>query len=326
MKLAALFVLGAILTITPTFGQQQPQKRRIAVINFEYATVQSSTAAIFGQNVDVGKGVADMLVDKLVSAGVYQVYERKALDKILQEQNISNSDRFNPTTAARIGQLIGVDAIVIGSITQFGRDDKSTEVGALGRVAGRYGITGVGKKESKAVVGLTARIVSVDTGEILASAPGMGESKRGGAALQGSGGASRVDAAGFGDMSSKNFAATILGEATNAAVDQLARNLTDQAARLPGRTIKVQGTVADVSGSTLVLNVGTKAGIRIGDKLEVVRKAREIKDPESGRVIKRVTDLVGYLTITEADDLSATGKYSGNGQPQVGDMARTPQQ
>ena len=55
--------------------------------------------------------------------------ERKQLDKILAEQNFSNSDRADPNSAAKIARILGVDAIIVGSITQFGRDDKSTNVG-----------------------------------------------------------------------------------------------------------------------------------------------------------------------------------------------------
>jgi hypothetical protein len=54
-------------------------------------------AGIFGQDVDIGKGISDLLVTYLVKDGSYSVIERKALDKILAEQNFSNSDRANPT-------------------------------------------------------------------------------------------------------------------------------------------------------------------------------------------------------------------------------------
>src|ERR1019366_4538951 len=57
------------------------QKKRVAVMNFDYATVQSNVSALFGSNQDIGKGIADILVDKLVNDGVYSVIERKQLDK-----------------------------------------------------------------------------------------------------------------------------------------------------------------------------------------------------------------------------------------------------
>src|SRR5258707_15583345 len=53
-----------------------------AIFDFDYATVQTSSAALFGTNVDVGKGISDLLVTDLVKDGTYSVIERKALDKI----------------------------------------------------------------------------------------------------------------------------------------------------------------------------------------------------------------------------------------------------
>jgi curli biogenesis system outer membrane secretion channel CsgG len=154
---------------------QAQQKKRVAVMNFDYATVQSGVSAIFGTNQDVGKGIADLLVDKLV-------IERKMLDKVIGEQNFSNSDRADPATAAKIGRVLGLDAIIVGSITQFGRDDKKTSVagGAMGRLTDRYGLGGVSRSESKAVVAVTARMVNTSTAEILASVTGRGESSRSG--------------------------------------------------------------------------------------------------------------------------------------------------
>src|SRR5215472_14697403 len=123
---------GVLVLLTLAAGAEAQQKKRVAVMNFDYATVQSGVAAIFGTNQDIGKGIADLLVDKLVAGATYSVIERKALDKILAEQNFSNSDRADANSAAKIARILGVDAIIIGSITQFGRDDKKTDVGAGG--------------------------------------------------------------------------------------------------------------------------------------------------------------------------------------------------
>ena len=59
-------------------------------------------------------------------------------------------------------------------------------------------------------------------------------------------------------------------------------------------------------------------------KLEVNRASRPIKDPATGRVIREIQDSVGVLTITEVDELSAVGKFTGSGQPKVGDRVVTP--
>src|ERR1700676_338266 len=108
-------ILATALLASVAFGQD---KKRVAVMNFEYGTVSSYVAQIFGTNVDIGKGIADMLVDRLVNDGKYSVIERKALDKLVAEQNFSNSDQADPNSAAKIGKLLGVSAIIVGSITQ----------------------------------------------------------------------------------------------------------------------------------------------------------------------------------------------------------------
>ena len=97
-----LFFSGIFIT-----GASAQQKARVAVMNFDYATVQSESSAMFGTNVDVGRGITDLLVDRLVNGGVFSVIERKALDTIFAEQNLSNSDRFDATSAAKIGRLLG---------------------------------------------------------------------------------------------------------------------------------------------------------------------------------------------------------------------------
>ena len=225
-----IFAAVVLLALVSAAGAQQ--KRRVAVIDFDYATVQSQVSTIYGTNQDVGKGIVDLLVDKLVSDGVFSVIERNALDKIVAEQNFSNSDRVDPNSAAKIGRILGVDAIIVGSITQFGRDDKSASVGggALGNVTGRFGIGGVKKTEATAVVQITSRVINTTTGEILASVTSKGESSRKGTGLLGAGGSTAGPEAGAGiSMRSKNFADTILGEAVTKCVADLGAQLDAKA-------------------------------------------------------------------------------------------------
>jgi len=312
--------LIALLAFGTLAFAQDAVKKRIAVMNFDYGTVSTATAQIFGSNVDVGKGIADMLVDRFVNDGVFSVIERKALDKLMAEQNFSNSDRADPASAAKIGKLLGGSAIVIRTITQFGRDDSNKSIGGGAAGLGKFGIGGIGKKEAKAVVQITARLVDVNTGEILASAPGNGESKRGGATLLGAGGGGGGAAGAGMTMGSSNFGATILGEATNQAVSECASKIEASATKLPTPTL--DGMVADVNGKTLILNLGKIAGVRVGDKLIVFRTGKEIKDPASGRVLRRTDAQIGDVTITEVDDESSVGTFNGAADVKVGDHVK----
>ena len=320
----SIFVIFAVFTagiaVKDAKGQGAPQRKaRIAVLDFDYGTVESASAAIFGTNVDIGKGITNLLVTNLVKDGTYSIIERAALDKILAEQNFSNSNRADATSAARLGKILGVDYIVLGTITEFGAEKKSQNVGGGGGNWHGFGLGGVGHSNSAANVGITARVINIDTAEILATADGKGTSSRSGLSLLGGGG----NWSGFGrgnvDFGSSNFQNTIIGEATKKAVDQLSAGLVGSAGRMPVRTFKGEGIIAAVDGGQIILNVGLKAGIHSGDSLDVLRIGKEIKDPSTGQVIRRLTTTVGTIRATDVDDASAIcAPVSGSGF-QVGD-------
>lgn len=299
------------------------RKKRVAVFDFDYATVQTNSAAIFGSNVDIGKGITDLLVKYLVQDGTYSVIERKALDKILAEQNFSNSNRANPQSAAAIGKLLGVDAIIVGSITQFGNDNKNTNIGGGGGGFGGFGLGGLKHSNSKAVVGLDARIVDIDTAEILVVADGKGESSRESTSLTGGGGNWHGFGAGGVDFGSSDFQNTIIGEAVKKATEQMSTGLIAGNTKLQVRTISVEGLVAAVDSGQIILNVGAKAGLKVGDQLNIERMTREIKDPATGKVIRKLTTPVGVVRIINVDDISAIAvPVSGTGFKE-GDLFKT---
>jgi curli biogenesis system outer membrane secretion channel CsgG len=314
-----------ILTLTVTSGAWAQNKKLVAVLDFDYGTVRSAVQAYFGTDQDVGKGISLLLEQKLVQDGKYRVIDRNAMDKILKEQNFSNSDRVDPNSAAKIGRILGVSAIITGSITQFGRDDKHIGTGGGGYGLGKFGLGGVGKSDSKAVVNVTAKLIDINTAEILAVATGSGQSKRSGFTMGGGGGGWSGGGGGQLDMGSSNFANTILGEAVNASVADLGQQLDDKADSLPTVKVEVSGLVADATGNTLIINVGTKNGVKVGDHLDVLRPGKQIRDPATGKVLKTIETKLGDLAITEADETSATGTYSGTTPSKVGDVVKTPQ-
>ena len=322
-------ILSLILVSSPLVAQA-PVRHRVAVLDFGYATVMTSSQAIFGTNYDIGKGIADMLIDKLLADGTYRVIERNAIDKILHEQDFSNSNRADPNTAAKIGRVLGVDAIITGDITQFGRDDQNKNYG--GAVVGAWthgAIGGVGKHQAKAVVAITVRMVDATTAEILASVTGKGESTRSGTDLLGGGWGGGSGGVAGASMTSSNFGQTIIGEATNAAVAQVATGLNGDASKIPDAPpppqVAINGLVADASApDSVIINVGSSAGVKVGDKLAVARKVRDVKDPATGKVLRSIENPIGTLTITSVDAGSAVGTFSGTGTPKTGDTVKTP--
>jgi len=151
-----------------------------------------------------------------VNDGTFRVIERKKLDTVLAEQDFSRSDRADPSAGklSKVGKVLGVRYIIAGSITKFGGEEKS--YGAGGIAGGKLG--GLGLKKAKTEVALTARMIDTTTGEILVSAKGLGESKKGGGLAVGGGGMTK--GVGF-SMASSDYKSSAIGEAQEKACAQL---------------------------------------------------------------------------------------------------------
>jgi len=291
----------------------------VAILDFDFASIQHWWEG----NWDIGKGISDLLVTRLVKDGTYSVVERKALQAIIAEQNFSNSDRANPNTAASIGKVLGVDAIIVGSITQFGTEDKKLGIGGAAGRWGGFGGGKVGTSKGKAKVILDCRLIDVNTAEILAVAEGKGESSRSGLMLGGIGAGGGGFGAGEIDMGASNFRDTILGEATHAAADEAAKELVASADRLPTRQVQVKGLVAHVDGATVILNVGSNQGVQIGDKLKVLRVTSTVKDPATGKVLRELTQEVGTIQVAEVDESSAVASFVTGSGAKIGDVVKS---
>ena len=220
----------ALATVaTPLPAEAQSSRPTVAVLDLDFGSVQQWWSG----NWDIGKGVADLLVDELVNDGSFRVIERKRLDAILAEQNFSNSERADPSAAAvaKIGKALGVKYLIVGSITKFGTENKNLGVGGSAWGAGKFGLGKVGTSKGKATVALTVRMVDTSTGEIMVSSKGQAESSRSGLLLGGAGGGGAGGSGGV-EMGSSDFRETILGEATEKAVTQVTTNLVAKKDRL----------------------------------------------------------------------------------------------
>ena len=136
-----------------------------------------------------------------------------------------------------------------------------------------------------------------------------------------------VGTRGFGtgnvDFGTSDFQNTILGEAVKAAVQQTSAQVIANKDKLVTRTVSVDGLIAAVDSGQIILNVGSKAGVKVGDQLTVERVSKEIKDPSTGKVIRRLATTVGVIRVTDVDDISAVATaVSGNGF-KTGDAVKT---
>lgn len=63
-------------------------------------------------------GVENLFAKYLIESG-FKVVERAQLDAVLQEHHISVSGYLSPATTKKIGEILGVDVLLIGEVTSY---------------------------------------------------------------------------------------------------------------------------------------------------------------------------------------------------------------
>src|SRR2546425_1087369 len=169
MKRAISLLMFAAAVVPALAAQAPPSKRRVAVLDFDYATVREYVLDIFGRDEDIGKGIADMLVTDLVRNGTYSVIERKQLDRILQEQNFQQSGRADATSAVQLARILGADAVG-GAFSMGSSNFGGTIIGEATRAAvdsmvGQLAAAAASMPETK--VAIKALVADVAGGEII---------------------------------------------------------------------------------------------------------------------------------------------------------------
>ena len=107
------------------------------------------------------------------------------------------------------------------------------------------------------------------------------------------------------------------------ALDKLANQLNGaQVTGVSDRTVDLDARVADVAGTTIIINAGSAAGLQAGQVFTIFHKGKEVKDPTTGEVLDVQTTPIGRITLTTVREKISTGTFSGSAQPVVGDVVR----
>ena len=288
---------------------QATNRPRIAVLDFDYTPdVGQYYLWYYGGS---ASGSSDILVDRLGNGGQYRVVERSQIEAVLAEQNFGASGRVDASTAAQIGRILGVESVIIGSITKFNYDVKDKGIRVFG--------VGTRREVVEAEVQLNVRMVNTSTAEIIRTAEGNG---------QATDTASSVTVTGvFGQDSDPDNVRQVLSEAYTMAINEVASSLNSAAedvAAVPAALPTQTSVIADITGSTLILNRGNTDGYRAGMCLSVERVVREILDPETQEVLRQITESSGQIELTDVDGRSSVGQITSGSSAtlNVGDVAK----
>ena len=111
MKQNIIF-LGFFLLASTFFVSAQENKLRIAIFD----------PVISGSNFDEGTGVIirEMVSTVIVNSGKYHIIERSMIDKVLKEQNFSNSGAVDDNQISQIGKLAGANKVILSVLSSSG--------------------------------------------------------------------------------------------------------------------------------------------------------------------------------------------------------------
>lgn len=231
-------------------------KRKIAIGRFSNESRYGRGLLVDADLDPLGKQAADVLSSQLTQTGRFLVFERPDIEKIQREQSRSGS-----------GEMVGVDALILGSITEFGRSTEG-EVGFLSST-----------KKQKVRAAVTLRLVDVSTGRVFHASDGVGE------AVTESG-----EIAGFGSRAA--YDSTLNERAITAAISAVLNELIQ---KLEGRRWRTYVLAND--DGVVFISGGKSQGIEVGDELVVEKRGRTIKSPQTGLPIALPGSEVGRLRV-----------------------------
>jgi curli biogenesis system outer membrane secretion channel CsgG len=232
----------ALLVTTPA---APTLKRKIALGRISNETSYGQSLLRDNSGDPLGKQVTDLMSKALTSSGAYLVFERPDIGRLQAESRLTDT-RFN---------LVGVDALIIGSLTEFGRKT----VGATGFVSS--------SKRQVAFAKVDIRVVDVNTGLVFFATSGAGE-------------ASTETASTFGFGSQASYDGTLNDSAIRQAVSEAVSRLSVEMSGRPWQT-----AILKLDGAQIYLGGGRSQGITPGMDFSVHTQGEQVKSAQTGSVI-----------------------------------------
>ncbi len=273
---------------TTDVEEYQGPKLRVGVVNFQNKT----PSRVLG----IGEAAADILGTILQKTGRFIVVPQQDTESIMQQQRMGATGAINPDTAAKMGEILGLNAIVTGAVTAYSETEE-----------GKDFLIGKSKKQIARVT-VDYRIVDTTTGVQLMADSGAGIYDKSVTTVLGAGGKAGYD---------PDLRDGALRDALTKAMVNMMKGLGKR---------KWSGRVAQVEGSDLYINAGEKSGLGVGTKLDVYRAGKAIIDPVTKVKLGQTETKIGQALVTKNDlgdqaDLSIATPASGTGF-QIGDIVK----
>jgi curli biogenesis system outer membrane secretion channel CsgG len=268
-----------------TRPERKVYKRKIAIGRFSNESRYGRGILVDSHLDPLGKQASDVLSSQLTRTQRFLVFERPDVTRIQEEQERAGG-----------GSLVGVDTLILGSVTEFGR---ATE--------GKKGFMSSTKLQ-RVRAAVTLRLVDVATGRVFHAADGVGESA-----------VESREVAGYGSRAA--YDSTLNEQAITAAVSDVLDDLVSKLNARPWRTF----ILAQEEGQVFVSG-GSRQGLSVGDHLVVMRRGRSVTSGQTGLPIELPGKEVARLEVVsqfgedEVSEGSACRVVTGSIPGEVGDL------
>ena len=128
----------------------------LAVLPFHKKAAVSADLSLSDEDI-----VYEFVNKELINSGKFDVIDRVHIKDTLDEQYLNMTGMFNPAQTAQIGQLLGAQYLVVGSITGLSSRKKSN----------------VGGGTFEVIAHVYGQIIEVETGRVMIAGSGDGKSK-----------------------------------------------------------------------------------------------------------------------------------------------------
>jgi len=275
--------------------QYKYEKPRIAVLAFD-------NKASISQQWKLSEGMRDILVDSLVKTDRYTVLTRRDLGAVMAELEAQQDPRFRAQGKLEQGKLKNLQYLIKGAVTDFAHVKGS----ALRVLGSKLGIGGSGQV---AIVSVTLYVISVETGEIIASKTMEGTASAGSMDFN-----ATYKNVSFGG---KSFFRTPLGKATQEVMEKCLDNISEVIAN-----DKWYPSVVKVDGERIIISGGEDRHIAVGSQWQAFKEGEELVDPKTGDVLGREPGkMSGLINVTEVFDKYSVGEIV-DGEFGVGQVLR----
>lgn len=234
-----------------------PLKRKIAVGRFDNETLYGKALLTPGEADPLAKQTSDMMINALNDTGKFVVLERSDLGLVEDEQALSGTK----------GNIVGADDLLVGSLTQFGRETEG-ENGFLSNT-----------KKQVAYATVDIRLVDVKTAQVIFTATGSGQAS-----------VENGTVAGFGNDA--EYDETLNDRAISAAIDDAMTPLVQDLEAEPWRT-----DILKVNGNTVYISGGAAQNLTPGTQLAVMLAGDTVKSAQTGFDISLPPTQVASLTV-----------------------------